>query len=332
MVDDAPRRIHLYRTHNQFGDLLLNVPAIRAVRERFPRARITLVVGRQNAAAVQGQAWADEVRVVDTRNFLGTLAAAARRGPRPDLSIYFSTVSYSRSGALLTAWSGAPVRVGFDPARWGERDAARLTRALPFPESAPHQSEISMALARAVGAERRPPPPHFVPDRSALERAPEGAVYLHPGAGKLKNRWPADRFATVARELRARGHEVWLLEGPQDQGTTDAVRDALGAALPLVRGESIAHLAGRFARAALYVGNDTGPLHLAGAVGAPTVGIYGWTDPGEWAPVGRLVRSVRAADGLLDSVRAKDVLDAALPLLEAGAAHGSRGGERWAST
>jgi ADP-heptose:LPS heptosyltransferase len=315
MVDAAPRRIHLYRPHNQLGDLLLNVPAIRAIRERFPDARVTLIVGRQNVAAVAGQAWADEVRVVETKNFAGILHAALRRGPRPDVAIYFSTVSYSRSGGLLVAWSGARERVGFDPARWGSRDAARLTRAIPFPEGNPHQSELSMTLARAVGAADRPPPPYYVADPAFIARAPEGAVYMHPGAGKLKNRWPAERFAAVARELLRLGREIWLLEGPQDSGTVEAVLGALGRPLPVVRGESIAELAGRFARAGLYVGNDTGPLHLAGAVGSPTVGIYGWTDPGEWAPVGRLVRAVRAPDARLESIPPALVLDAALPLL-----------------
>jgi ADP-heptose:LPS heptosyltransferase len=74
-------------------------------------------------------------------------------------------------------------------------------------------------------------------------------------------------------------------------------------------------LAARFARAALYIGNDTGPLHLAGATGCPTVGVYGWTDPAEWSPVGRCVRSVRAEDGKLESIEPRDVLDIALPLL-----------------
>jgi ADP-heptose:LPS heptosyltransferase len=316
-VDAAPRRIHLYRPQNQLGDLLLNVPAIRAVRERFRGAHVTLVVGRQNAAAVLGQPWADEVRIVETKNFAGVLSAALRRGRRPDLALYFTTVSYSRSGGLLAAWSGARERVGFDPARWGARDAARLTRVVPFPDGAPHQSEVSMALARAVGALDRPPPPYFVPDPALAARAPDGAVYLHPGAGKLKNRWPAERFAIVAREFLASGRDVRLLEGPQDAGTTEAVAAALGTTLPVVRGESIAQLAARFARAALYVGNDTGPLHLAGAVGAPTVGIYGWTDPREWSPVGRLVGAGRAADARLESIEPGAVLDAALPLLAA---------------
>ncbi|HSQ61247.1 MAG TPA: glycosyltransferase family 9 protein [Acidobacteriota bacterium] len=316
MGDSAPRRIHLYRTHNQLGDLLLNVPAIRAVRERFPDARLTLIVGRQNAAAVLDQPWADEIRVVDTRNFVGTVGAALRRGPRPDTAVAFSTVSYSRSGALLVAWSGARERIGFDAARWGERDAARLTRVVPFPGGPVHQSEVSMALARALGAERTPPPPYYLAPAELVARAPRGAVYLHPGAGKLKNRWPAPRFAAVARDLLARGLDVQLLEGPQDAGTVAAVSEALGRPLPVVRGETISMLAARFARAALYVGNDTGPLHLAGAVGAPTVGIYGWSDPREWAPVGATVRSVRAADASLESIEPAAVLDAAWPILQ----------------
>ena len=314
-----PRTIHLYRPQNQLGDLLLNVPAIRSIRERFPRAHLVLVVGRQNAGAVSGQRWADEIRVVDTRNFLGVTREGIRglRGPRPDLAVYFTTVSYSRSGGLLARWSRAGVRVGFDPAWYRERDRAGLTRRVPYPGSAKplHQSEVSLLLAREAGAGARPDPPYYLPDPDLRERAPEGAVYIHPGAGKHKNRWPADRFAAVARDLVGRGHPVWWLSGPQDAGTVEAATAALGMNLPVVRGESIPMLAARFARAALYVGNDTGPLHLAGATGCPTVGVYGWTDPAEWRPVGRCVRGVRAADGRLESVEPREVIDAVLPLL-----------------
>jgi ADP-heptose:LPS heptosyltransferase len=314
------RTIHLYRPQNQLGDLLLNVPAIRSIRERFPHAHLVLIVGRQNADAVLGQPWADEIRVVETRNLLGVAGAGIHglTGRRPDLAIYFTTVSYSRSAGMLLRWSRARERVGFDPAWYRERDRAGLTRRVPYPKGAPaalHQSDVSLLLAREAGAGARPAPPYYVPDPTLLGRAPEGAVYIHPGAGKHKNRWPADRFAAVARDLVGRRHSVWWLEGPQDLGTVEAATAALGMKLPVVRGESIRMLAARFARAALYVGNDTGPLHLAGATGCPTVGVYGWTDPAEWRPVGRCVRCVRAADGALESVRPQDVMDAALPLL-----------------
>jgi ADP-heptose:LPS heptosyltransferase len=310
-----PRSIELFRPQNQLGDLLLNVPAIRSIRERYPGARITLTVGPQNAAAVLGQTWADEIRVVDARNLLGVMRASLRRPSRPDLAVYFTTVSYSKGAAHLVRRAGAHERVGFDPGHYGERDRAGLTRSIPYPERPLHQSHVNLALASAVGAGATPPPPYYVPDPALLERAPSGAAYLHPGAGKLKNRWPAERFAVVAKALLERGLEVHLLEGPQDAGTVDRVLEALGRTLPAVRGESIPMLAARFARAALYVGNDTGPLHLAGAVGCPTVGIYGWSDPAEWAPVGACVRSVRAPDLALESVTAEQVIAAALPLL-----------------
>ncbi len=314
-----PLRIELFRPQNQLGDLLLNVPAIRAVRNRFPAAHITLIVGPQNAPAVLGQGWADRVRVVATRGVRGLWSALARSGPRADLAIYFTTVSYSGSGAWLVRASGATRRVGFDPAHYGERDRAALTEAVPFPQGDLHQSAVSLALARAAGAASAdvvPPPPYFVPDPSLLGRAPGGAVYLHPGAGKVKNRWPAARFAEVARTLMARGCEISWIEGPQDGGCVDEASRALGRSLPVVRGETIPMLAARFARAALYVGNDTGPLHLAAATGCPTVGIYGWSDPAAWAPVGRCVRSVRAADASLESIPPEQVLEAALPLLQ----------------
>ncbi len=313
--ESEPQRIHLFRPQNQLGDLLLNVPAIRSIRERYPRARITLVVGRQNAAAVLDQAWADEVRVVDPRDVLTLLKTALPRGGRPDLAIYFTTVSYSKSGAYLVRASRARARVGFDPRQYGKRDHAGLTRALPYPEQRLHQSEVSSILAASVGAGPAPPPPHYVPNPALSAGAPVGAAYLHPGAGKVKNRWPAERFGAIARELLARGVEVQWVEGPQDSGCVLAAADALGRSLPVVRGETIARLAARFARASLYIGNDTGPLHLAAATGCPTVGLYGWSDPAEWAPVGRCVRSVRAADHSLESIHPTQVLEAALPLL-----------------
>lgn len=315
--DLEPRRIELYRPQNQLGDLLLNVPAIRAIRDRFQSAHITLVVGPQNAPAVLGQAWADRVRVVPTKGVGAIVGAFTRSGPRADLAIYFTTVSYSKSAAWLVRTSGATRRIGFDAARYGERDRAALTGVVPYPDGERHQSEVSLALARAAGAGAAvPPPPYFVPEAALLERAPGGHVYLHPGAGKVKNRWPAERFAEVARALLARGCEISWIEGPQDEGCVDRASSALGRSLPVVRGETIPMLAARFARAALYIGNDTGPLHLAAATGCPTVGIYGWSDPEQWSPVGRCVRSVRAPDGTLESIPPEQVLEAARPLLE----------------
>ena len=250
------------------------------------------------------------------RGALAALRAALILEAPPDLAVYFTTVSYSVSGALLVARSAARERVGFDPRRYERRDWAGLTRTLPYPDGTLHQSEVSMSLARAVGADAVPPPPYYVPDPALVSRAPAGVAYLHPGAGKLKNRWPIERFAEVAADWIARGLDVQVIEGPQDSGTAAALNARVGRALPIVQGESIPMLAARFAHAAVYVGNDTGPLHLAGAVGCPTVGVYGWTDPAEWRPVGSRVRSVRAADATLESIPASRVIETAEELME----------------
>src|SRR5688572_1610271 len=316
MRPEAKHRIHLFRPQNQLGDLLLNVPAIRAIRERYPAARLTLTVGAQNAPAVLGQPWVDELRVLRGRGALAALRAALTLEPPPDLAVYFTTVSYSVSGALLVARSSARERVGFDPARYARRDWAALTRAVPYPDATLHQSEVSMELARAAGATAAPPPPHYLPDPLLVSRVPSGVAYLHPGAGKLKNRWPVERFADVAAGLRNRGLAVLVIEGPQDAGTASAMGARLGQPLPVVAGESIPMLAARFARASIYVGNGTGPLHLAGAVGCPTVGLYGWSDPAEWKPVGSRVRAVRAEDAKLESIPAARVVEEAFSLLE----------------
>jgi ADP-heptose:LPS heptosyltransferase len=257
ILESEPHRIHLFRPQNQLGDLLLNVPAIRAIRERYPRARITLVVGRQNAAAVLGQPWADEVRVVEPGAVLGLVRAALPLGERPDLAIYFTTVSYSKGGAFLVRASRARDRIGFDPARYGRRDHAGLTRAVPYPEQTLHQSEVNAILAAAVGAGPPPPPPHYVPDPALAAEAPGGVVYLHPGAGKVKNRWPAERFGAIARELVQRGLDVQWIEGPQDEGCVLAAARSLGGRSRSCEASRSLD-SRRGSRASLYIGMTLG--------------------------------------------------------------------------
>ncbi len=100
-------------------------------------------------------------------------------------------------------------------------------------------------------------------------------VALHPGATDTRRRWPADRFAQVARTLHADGYEVLVTGTPAEQEVVDQVVAAAGVPVrPLVGTLSLGGLAGCYAGCALVISNDTGPLHLAAAVGAPTVGIF----------------------------------------------------------
>jgi ADP-heptose:LPS heptosyltransferase len=116
-------------------------------------------------------------------------------------------------------------------------------------------------------------------------------IVLQPGAGSAAKAWPG--FAVLARRLRSASMSVVALAGPADAAAVEALvaaealdRDALARDWPLPR------IAALFSLARAAVGNDSGPTHLAAAVGCPTVAVFGPTDPDRWAPVGPHVRVV----------------------------------------
>jgi heptosyltransferase III len=143
------------------------------------------------------------------------------------------------------------------------------------------------------------------------ERGP--LVMLHPGSGGRSKNWPAERFVALAGELaRQRNVTVVATFGP-----ADAVARASFVAQPsvLLHCLPLLELSGLFSKAALYVGNDSGISHLAALSGAPTLVLFGPTEPALWQPLGRMVRSLRRQP--LESLELDQVLDQALTLLGA---------------
>ncbi|MEU0765397.1 glycosyltransferase family 9 protein, partial [Streptomyces microflavus] len=111
--------------------------------------------------------------------------------------------------------------------------------------------------------------------RAVLGEPDRPRVALHPGASDTRRRWPARRFAEVARTLHDDGYEVLVTGTPAERAVVDEVVAAAGVPVrPQVGTLSLGGLAAAYAGCALVVSNDTGPLHLAGAVGTPTVGVY----------------------------------------------------------
>ena len=141
-----------------------------------------------------------------------------------------------------------------------------------------------------------------------LARLPAGFLALHPGSGSPRKNWPADRFAALARDL-ARGAPWLLVHGPADAGPAAVLRSVEGAVeaahLPL------RVLARVLSAAGVHVGNDSGASHLAAAAGAPTLALFGPTDPALWAPVGRRVRVLRGDGGRLEGLAVPEVAAAA---------------------
>jgi heptosyltransferase-2 len=143
---------------------------------------------------------------------------------------------------------------------------------------------------------------------AAASVAPKRLVALHPGSGGTAKRWPASRFAALARWLIAEGATPVVIAGPADDDVLGTLLGSVGAAdrMIVVRGASIGALVEILRTCVLYVGNDSGITHLAALVGIPVVALFGPSDPALWAPPGRRVHIIRAT---LDDLRNLSVED-----------------------
>lgn len=223
---------------------------------------------------------------------------------RAALSPFDAVVAYTSSRALAHALGATGARVVVHPPH--------------PPEGGPHAAVwFAQALVALVpgGVDVRAPPPLLQATGAEagaagpwLDRLGDAFVAIHPGSGSPRKNWPRGRFEALVPALAA-GRPWLLVEGPAD-------RDAAGrlARLPgAVVGRDLAPrlLGCLLARAAPYVGNDSGVSHLAAAWGAPVLALFGPTDPAVWAPVGPRVTVLRSRDGTMDGLAVAAVLAAA---------------------
>jgi len=190
----------------------------------------------------------------------------------------------------------------------------------PAPPEAVHASDWLARPLESIGlpvAERVAPLVFSRGEMSTagpwVERLPERFLALHPGSGSPRKNWPPGRFADVARAL-APSDPFLVVRGPADEEAADAVLRLPNAVLADALHPR--QLGALLSRAGLFVGNDSGVTHLAAAAGAPTVALFGPTDPAQWAPVGPAVVVVRA--DAIDALPVADVVAAATTSWERG--------------
>jgi len=289
------------------GDLLAALPALRAVRARWPAARIT-VLGRPERAALAVMAGAaDDAADIETSGLWRLMGPKPARGsplPAP-LAGADLVLDFFSNGSVAAAMPGRPVISvqPLPPDGWTESAAAwilsQLKTRLALPDL-PREPEIAV------------PPEAIAAARAGLGGAADKPLAaIHPGSGSLRKNWPMDRFEEIARRLRGSGLCLAWVIGPAEveRGTRPAVApgDALLEDVPLPR------LAGVLAAAVIYVGNDSGVAHLAAAVRGhagrrtPTVVLFGPSDPRVWAPRGPHVHVVRSPTGAMGAISADDV-------------------------
>ena len=293
-----PRSVCLIKP-SSLGDVVHALPVLSALRERWPDAHFAWVVNRGLRGLLDGHQHLDEVIPFD-RGSVGIgprgLAAFARfagelRSQKFDLAIDLQGLL--RSG-LMTAATGAPVRVGLGDAREGA--TWFYTHRIAMPSGDAHAVDKLMLVASAFGAN---PSPQFLPALNDEDRAwaahecrsvARPRLVLNVGARWVTKRWPPSAFAEVAaRAATERGAGLIAVGSPEDRPLVDALIGQLGSIpiLDLCGRTTLPRLAAVMEAADCVLSNDTGPLHLAAATGAMVVGVYTCTKvekTGPWGP------------------------------------------------
>jgi len=276
------------------GDLILALPALRALREAFPEAAVELA-GNFDFIGTVANGYADRFLSLAALP-LGHLFAS--EDPDPSETLFWRR--YDR----VLSWTGAG-----DPnfcRRLPEvNSGALIGRWRPAPGESRHVSELFVGslgpwLGAIVPEAARVRLPHglseageaFLRRRGWVRAQP--LVALHPGAGGKEKRWPLSRFRELARDICLRGTaRAVILEGPAEPGMGREVLSGLPpSACILMESQPLGLVAGVLASCSGFVGNDSGIAHLAAGLGIPALTLFGPTDPRFWAPRGRRTKAL----------------------------------------
>jgi heptosyltransferase-2 len=328
-------RILVIRQQNQMGDMLLATPCLRALRQRLPLSWITLLASHENEPVVRNNPYVNEVLVYNKRSFrrdpfalVRFLCVLRKRGF--DISIVLSTVSSSVTSSLLCLVSSARCRLSYSAESYAQGFVDRAFHVtVPLVDGSEHQTKVGLKLLEYFGVTTNDLSPIMVPGedderfaeefalKSSLRSKGSGVVVgIHPGAGKIKNRWPASRFARIANELRRNYRaQVLVIAGPSDVEVLRAVLKEMEFTPVVLAGESIGRVAAVMKKLSLFICNDTGVLHVAAAVGCPTLALFGPTDPIRWAPIADCVRTLTVPGFKMEELREEVVLASAVEMI-----------------
>jgi ADP-heptose:LPS heptosyltransferase len=286
------------------GDVIMLGPALRAIKQALPEARLTLLASPAGSAAAPLLPWIDEVIVwrsvwqdigasipFDPDRELGLIQTLAER--RFDAALIFTSFSQTpHVPAYVCYLAGIPLRAGESK----EFGGGTLTTELRGACDEMHQTERNLRLVEQLGfpiQERRLAVAINRDDREAAEvllvdigfDPDRPFLLIHPGASAAARRYPAEHFGEVSRILRRRGWPV-LLTGVEREAAIVAEASTRAPGIPCLVGQTtLAQYAALIERAALVICGNTLPLHLADAVGTPLVVLYSGTDYEEqWRP------------------------------------------------
>lgn len=277
---------------SSLGDVVSALPVLAALRDTFLRAQIDWVIDRRWAPLLMGNPDLNEVIPMRSRS-IREFFDCGRRLRENNYKCVVDAQGLYKS-ALLARISRAPNRVGFSFSFARERSSTLFYTQRVKPKSR-HIIDQNLELALEAGATRHPArfPLHVPSDsQSIVDQFLRGTniekyAVLSPGAGWLSKCWPAERYGELSKRLReAYGYRIIINCGPDETEMAETVVANAGLSLPIIVQYELPELMALLSRADLVVAGDSGPLHLAVALGAPVVGLYGPTSPARNGPYG----------------------------------------------
>lgn len=334
------KRILIVRT-DKIGDLVLSTPVIKAVRDAYPGSYIAALVRPYAHEVIKNNPYLDEVITYEkSKKGIGILKdlkfILALRKKKFDLALVLHPKNRTH---IIIFLSGISERVGYD-----KKLGVLLTKKIPHIKEygLKHEIDYTLDIVRYVGIEPVEKKPCVYPDKDADKKIDDvfiksgisrddAVITMHPGSSCPSKRWKVERFAKVADTLAEKYRaKIVIIAGPKDKGFGDDMAKFMTAKNINLSGKTtVTDLVSILRRSRLFISNDSGPVHIACAVGTPTISIFGRNDrglsPARWRPVGPhdialhknvgcelcLAHNCKRGFACLEAITADDVIAAA---------------------
>jgi heptosyltransferase III len=284
------------------GDFVLTLPAIKLLRDRFPRAHLEILGSKHIAALAEKRFYADAVRSIESASLAKFFTKDSQ--PPSELRNYFANFD------LILSYL-------YDPDKIFEANVKKVSAAtfIAGPSKLDNSEHAARQLARplqTLGLSLTHPAARLFPsdlDRNAVRPLRrEKAIALHPGSGSETKNWPVERWVRLGDALLAKGHSLSIIVGEADTKRTSRFKSAWkGKPVWFIENLPLPQLAA-FLENSTFVGHDSGISHIAAAAAARCLVLFGWTDPAIWAPANENVTVLRAPEGKIYLLEVQNVL------------------------
>jgi lipopolysaccharide heptosyltransferase II len=303
----TPKNILVVRA-DRMGDVVLTVPAIRALKHAFPKARVSVWLDASTKPLLDGLSFVDEILVEDKgRGWIGYFSFVFGLWRRKfDLVVVYNT---KRRTNMACALAGIPHRLGYKNEKYGGLLTHPVEDRRHLGEK--HEAEYCLDLLRQIGVESKDvalevslnkDAEQWADDFAAKEFQGKHFVAVHASASCSTRFWPVRSYVDLIDRLAGAGMGIILVGGKDAQGSAKEIAaDARTPVLDMTGKTSLPQLVSLLRRTRALVSNDSGPVHVAAAAGTPVVSIFLRSQPGinpeRWKPLGPRSRVVLPQQG-----------------------------------